>query len=127
MKKITLQTDQKQGFLDYTRERISKSTKNYNHLTTSILTKTYDYFVDHSLTAQENGATYWKHNNKKQIESYGYSGYSKNDIDDFEAMEENLYHEVFCKAEWIARSRIENFADICKGYLGHKAYNSITA
>lgn len=129
MKKITLQSDKKQEFIDYARSRISRCNhvKSYNHLTNNILNNSFDFFVKNRLTVENNGKSYWYRSNKKEWLSYGYSGHSKGELDDSEAMTNNLYHEIFCQAEWIGRSKKEGYEDICKGYIGYKAYNSITA
>ena len=129
MNKCTLTEQEKQDFLDYAKQRINRCShiKDYNHLTENILSKTFDFMVSHKLTVQENGSSYYIMSNSKEWLSLGYLGYSIGTIDSQEEMQENLFHEVFCKAEWIARSTRENYSDVCKAFIGRKAYQYITA
>jgi hypothetical protein len=129
MKKLTLQENYKEEFLRYCQERILKCSymKNYDYLTESILKNTFDFFFTKKLTVEENAKSYWTNNNQKEIECYGYSGYSINDRDDLEGIKDNLFHEIFCKAEWVARSLKEDYKETCKAYYGSKNYNLIIA
>lgn len=127
MKKIKLQENQKQDFLSYSKNRIGKcSTKNYHHLNESILEKTFDFMIKHKLTVEENARSYYFMSNRKEMLCYGYSGISINERDNIEGMIENLYHEAFCKAEWIARSAREGYQNIVKETIGNGNYNLIT-
>jgi len=125
MTKLILQNNQKEDFLKYAYNRMNRSShiKNYDHVTASILEKTFDFFVRHKLTVENNGKIYWYRNGKKQIES---DVYSKRYKDDMEIMIDNLFHEVFCQAEWLARGLRDGYSDVCKTYFG-KDYNKITA
>lgn len=128
MLKLTLQENQMNTFIEYAYNRIGKNAnvKDYNHITKSILENTFDFYLKHKLTVEDNAKSYWYNNGKKEIECYGYSGYSINERDDITGIIENLYHEIFCKAEWIARSIFGGYTETCKAYFG-KAYNQILA
>jgi hypothetical protein len=126
MLKLTLQDSQKEEFMNYVNDRIKKSSLNYNYITQSIITNTFNFFVKHRLTVEENARSYWYNQSKKEIECYGYSGYSTNDKDNIEEIKDNLFHEVFCKAEWMSRSIKEGYSDVCQAYFG-KNYKTIIA
>lgn len=131
MKKIKLSEDMRSDFIDYSFERINKSNfniKNYNHVTKNILNNTFTFFLEHKLTVEDNAKSYWYKNGQKNIECYGYSGKDINFRDDKDGMIDNLYHEVFCYAEWIARSITETwYNDVVKETIGNKNYYAITA
>jgi hypothetical protein len=127
MKKLTLLENDRQEFIDYAKNRINKSIKPLNYLTNNILHNTFTFFVNHKLTVEANARSYWYKNNKKEIECFGYSGRDINFRDDEEGIRDNLYHEIFCKAEWIARSNIDGYIQTVKGTIGIKNYKSIVA
>lgn len=126
MKKLILTENMRSEFLEYAINRKNKN--NYNYLTESILNNTFTFFLDHKLTVEANAKSYWYKNNKREIESFGYSGIDINFRDNIEGMKDNLYHEVFCKAEWIARSIKETwYSETVKETIGSKNYYAITA
>jgi hypothetical protein len=105
MKKIKLSETSKSEFMEYAKDRVARQTlKVYTYLTDSILENMYDWFVDHNLTVEENAKSYYYKNGIKEILCCGYSGYSVNVRDDREGIIGNLFHEVWCEAEWLARS-----------------------
>lgn len=126
MKKLTLTEDYREEFVNYSKNRITRCShiKNYNHLTNKILNNTFTFLVKSKLTVTNKGIIYWYKNNEKIFEAYGYS--DKNIIDTKEQIQENLYHEVFCMAEWLARSLTEGYAYTCKNIIGNKNYELIT-
>ena len=125
MKKLTLTEEYREEFMNYSKDRMTRcSHKNYNHLTSEILNNTFSFLVKSKLTATNKGAIYWYKNNKKMFEAYGYN--DKNIIDTKEQMQENLFHEVFCMAEWLARSLIESYAYTSQNMIGSKNYELIT-
>ena len=125
MKKVRLAESMRDGFIYYSRDRMRSSIKEYNHVTESILNKTFSYFLKNKLTAEANAKTYYYDNGKKEMLSDGYCGYSVNVRDDAEGMIDNLCHHVFCKAEWIARSIKGGYTEVCKARIGAKNYNNI--
>ena len=127
MLKLTLQENYRQEFIDYTKNRMQKSSniKLYSYLTNSILNNTFTFFLEHRLTVEANAKSYWYQSGKKQIESYGYSGHSVNDRDDVEGIKDNLFNEVFCKAEWVARSLTEGYSETCRATIGNENFNNI--
>ncbi len=127
MLKLTLKENQKQDFITYAYNRMNRCShiKNYNHVTKSILENTFDFFLNHKLTVEANAKSYWYKSGKIEMECYGYSGFSINERDDIEGITDNLYHEIFCKAEWIARSIIGGYVDTCKSYFGNANFNKI--
>lgn len=130
MKKIKLSEDMRNEFIDYSLDRINSCShvKEYNYLTKNILNKTFTFFLNHKLTVEENAKSYWYMNNQKNMECCGYSGYSINEQDNEEGMIWNLFHEIFCKAEWIARSTRDTwYQDVVKQTIGSKNYYTITA
>ena len=63
----------------------------------------------------------------KEYRIFGYSGVDAN-FRMIQRHKENLFHEVFCKAEWIARSIRETwYNEVVKQTIGIKNYNQITA
>jgi hypothetical protein len=129
MDKITISEHMKHDFLEYSRERKARNSKldyNYDYLTENILSNMFDYMVKHKLTVHDNAKSYIIRNGKKDIFCYGYSGYSINERDNIAGMIENLYHETFCKAEWLARGIKSFYIDIVKEYFGRE-YKSLTA
>ena len=128
MKKITIQDHQKNDFLNYAYEWMNKNgdVKNYKHVTQSILEKTFDFFYKNKLTVEDNAKSYWYNNRKLEMICYGYSGISANERDDIEGMIDNLYHEIFCKAEWVSRGLKEGYSNVCKAYFG-KDYTTIVS
>lgn len=129
MIKRTITEDHREDFLRESRSRIIRcsNVKNYNHLTNEILNNTFTFFVEHKLATNNKSIVWWVQNGKKVIECYGYTGHSAGMTDDEEDMKGNLYHEIFCYAEWIGRSIIENYSNACKDTLGSKHYNLIVA
>lgn len=95
------------------------------YLTESILSKTFDFFVDNVLTVKDNGEIFWYAGDEKVIESSGYSGGDSGYRDGEEGMIDNILHEVYCKAEWVARSLVEGFSDVCKQYFGEDSFDYI--
>jgi hypothetical protein len=126
MLKLTLQENQKEEFINYSYDRINgcNHIKDYSHITKSILSNTFDFFLKHRLTVEANAKSYWYNNSKKEIECYGYSGYSINERDNEEGIIQNLYHEIFCKAEWLARGIKDGYSETCKSYFGRN-YNKL--
>lgn len=125
MKRLTLTENDRQGFLTYTKERIKNSSKEYQYITESLLNNVFTFFLAHRLTVQENAVTFWYNNGKKEMECYGYSGFSINERDNETGMKDNLFHEVFCKTEWLARGLKDGwFLDTCKAYFG-RSFNQI--
>jgi len=120
MIKLILQNNQKEDFLKYAYNRIYRSShiKNYNHVTKSILEKTFEFFVRHKLTI-DNDKVYWCRNGKRQIEG------EKILVDNIETATDNLFHEVFCQAEWLARGLRDGYADVCKAYFGIDSIKNI--
>jgi hypothetical protein len=128
MLKLTLDETYREAFIQYSLNRIARSGKEYHYLTRNILTNTFTFFINHKLTVEEDAKSYWYINGKKEIESYGYSGYSSNERDDIQEMTENLYHHIFCKAEWIARSLTQTwYIETVRQTIGTSCYRLITA
>lgn len=128
MKKIELNENMRTDFLTYSLNRKSKLNLNnrpMNYLTESILDKTFSFMLQHKLTVEENAKSYYFQNGKANILCYGYSGCSINERDDTDGMMFNLFHEIFCKAEWIARSVIGGYSDVVKSTIGTINYNKI--
>lgn len=125
MKKLTLTEEYREEFINYSKNRKTRcSHKSYNHLTNEILNNTFSFLVKSKLTATNKGEVYWYKNSKKMFEAYSYK--DKNIIDTKEQMQENLFHEVFCMAEWLARSLIEGYAYTSQNLIGSKNYELIT-
>jgi len=82
------------------------------------------YFTDHKLTSQEDGSTFYVLNKRREYKSLGYSGKDIGTIINNEQMLDNLFHEIFCEAEWIARSTKDGYEDVCKQIYGD-FYNDI--
>ena len=128
LKKLVLVENMRSDFMGYAINRKGKYNIEYNYLTEKILNNTFSFFLSHKLTVTENATSYWYKNNKKEIECCGYSGIDINFRDDLEGMKDNLFHEVFCKAEWIARSIKETwYSETVKETIGSKNYYAITA
>lgn len=127
--KMQLSEDMKPDFMIYAVERRDKQPldRNMNYLTNEILSRTFDFFVRHRLTVHDNAQSYWFKGKERQDECLGYSGTSIGERDDINGIIENLLHEVWCKAEWIARSRRDGYEDVCKQSVGVSEYNKICA
>lgn len=117
----------KPDFMVYAVERrdIQLRNRNMNYLTNKILSLTFDFFVRHRLTVHDNAQSYWFKGNKRQDECLGYSGTSIGERDDTNGIIKNLFHEVWCKAEWIARSRRDGYENICEQTIGVSEYKKI--
>lgn len=128
MKKI-LDESMKPAFMRYAIERRNNHPIDMplTYLTDKIFDRTFDYFVRHKLTIEANAKSYWYKSGEKQIECYGYSGRDINFRDDEDGIINNLFHEVWCKAEWAARGKGKEYEDVCKQYFGVQAYNKICA
>lgn len=127
--KIRLSEDMKPDFMKYAVDRKSRQPldRNMNYLTNEVLSRTFDFFVRHELTVHDNAQSYWYRDGERQDECLGYSGYSINERDDTDGIIDNLFHEVWCKAEWIARSRRDGYIDVCKQIIGVTEFNEICA
>ena len=126
MKKIKLNENMKAAFLKYSNARKNHDINHsYNYLNNDILLKTFDYMLKHRLTVEENAKTYIYKNNKRDMLCCGYSGSDINCRDDESEMVDNLFHEILCKAEWIARSKIQSYTLIVKQDIGTINYNYI--
>lgn len=101
------------------KSRRENSSKPTEYVTDAILEGVFDWFLKRKLTVQENAASWWYRNGKKEMECYGYSGYSINNRDDLDGMMWNMAHEIWCKAEWLARGLKEGwYINSCKEYFG---------
>lgn len=114
------------AFMEYanTRKNCNKD-YSYNYLNNDIFLKTFYYMLKHKLTVEENAKSYIYKNSKREILCYGYSGSDINCRDDESEMMDNLFHEIWCKAEWIARSQTQNYEDVVKQDIGIANYNYI--
>jgi len=92
------------------------------YITDKILNGVFDWMVKHKLTVNNKGASWYTRNGKRVIESYGYSGGSSGTIDDKEEMLWKLGHEVFCAAEYLART-VREGKDLARQYFGNDFYN----
>ena len=117
---VCLEENMLTEYLEYSHKRIDTCSyvKSYNHVTDKILRNTFKFFFDHKLTAQENGSTFYILSKKRQYKSLGYSGPDSETIDDIDQMIENLFHEVFCESEWLARAKQDGYEDVCKQWFG---------
>lgn len=125
---LILSDNMKSEFMKYALKRKSNCELNYKpmkYLTENILDNTFTFFLNHKLTIEDNAKSYWYQGNVKIIECYGYSGFASGFRDDEEGMKFNLFHEIWCKSEWIARSVKENYSQTVKSTIGTKAYNEI--
>lgn len=125
--KRKLTEDLKPDFMEYAIKRKAKYPfdMNITHLTEEILSRTFDFFVRHRLAVHDNAKSYWYKGGKIQDECLGYSGYSINERDNMDTMIDNLFHEVWCKAEWLARGKDSFYVDVCKQCLGVSEFNKI--
>lgn len=122
MEKVSLRQTNKEDFMEYAKNRRDKRTdfRNLSYLTDAILSNVYDFFLKNDLTVKANASSYWYRNGKIEMMCYGYSGYSINERDDFEGIVGNLFHEVWCKAEWLARSVLDDwYIDSVRAYFGN--------
>lgn len=126
MKRL-LTEDLKPDFMEYAirRKKNRPWDMKVNYLTEEILSRMFDFYVRHKLTVRDNARTYWFKSEKRQDECLGYSGYSINERDDVEGMIDNLFHEVWCKAEWCARGKNGWYEDVCKQDIGVAEFNKI--
>ena len=128
MENLTLNAGMLDDFKKYTKNRINTSScKEYKYINNDNINFLFDYFVSHKLTVTDNASCWIISNGKKDMISYGFSGKDVNHrFTDNEEMVDKLYHELFCKIEWITRSNAETFyQDIVKQYLGNKVYNQM--
>lgn len=127
--KCKLTEDIKPDFMYYAIGRRNRQPldRNMNYLTDEILSRTFDFFVRHKLTVHDNAQSYWYKGGERQDECFGYSSYSINDRDDMDGIIDNLFHEVWCKAEWIARGKGSWYEDTCKQQIGASEFNKICA
>jgi hypothetical protein len=129
MKNLKLESHMKTEFLEYSKERNSHDSgiglHHDSYLTVSILSKVFDYMLDHQL--QTNDKSYcWLDNKKdKDWASLGFVDYRMSDYDEFI---DALFHHMWCEAEWLARSRVSidvEYKDVCIQWYGRKFYNSL--
>ena len=83
-------------FLSYANDRINKSSKPYPYLNNDRLTLVFEWFCNKNLKCS---------GSKYNITANGehFSNYINSEIQDKELMIDNLFHEVFCQAEWACR------------------------
>lgn len=116
----------KEKFLEYAKERCQKGMNNnrymYSYMTIPRLSHIFDYLTKRNLkcfgnryTIMENGE--WQ------------GAFSQPETESLELMEECLFHEVWCKAEWIYRiiDKENEFYESLKGYIGNKAVKEMEA
>ena len=128
MENLTINAGMLDNFKEYTKNRIKKSTyKEYKYITNEIIEFLFDYFVSHKLTVTDNSSCWIMKNGKKDMICCGFSGQDINHrFTTNDEMIDELYHELFCKIEWITISNAETFyQDIVKQYLGNKVYNQM--
>lgn len=127
--KRQLTEDMKPDFMCYAIERRDKQPldRHLNYLTEAILSSTFDYFVKHKLTVHDNAKSYWYKGGERQDECLGYSGSDVGFRDDMDGIVNNLFHEVWCKAEWIARGKGSWYEDVCKQAIGASDFMKICA
>lgn len=125
MKKIVLDESMRQSVMDEASRRINESHLRdhhvYNYITNEILNGVFDWSLKRRMTAQENGATWYYVNGKKEMMCCGYSGISSGERDDEEGMLSSLAHEIFCKAEYLART-VKEGLDLALQYYGREFY-----
>jgi hypothetical protein len=102
LKKIVLQSNFRDDFLQFAEEKKKKGS--YKYINRYVLLNTFQYFLKHKLTVQEDGTIYWFKEDEKVIENYGYVGFSGGIMDDEVTMIQNLFNELYNQAEWIAKS-----------------------
>ena len=122
--KVQLNKSMFNDFMEYANKRMNSITyKNYEYITKNSLILGFKYFEMMDLTSNNKGECWRILNNKKDFFSNGFSGIDKlyrytneNDI------KNDLFHNVFCKIEWIMRSKKEDYyKKSVKQFLG-KSY-----
>lgn len=109
----------KEKFLEYAKERKLKGMSNnrymYSYLTETRLAKVFDYLVKRNLKCS--GRNY----RVTEMNEFC-SSFSQPEQENIEQMEECLFHEVWCKCEWIYRiiDKEREFYESLKGYIGAK-------
>jgi hypothetical protein len=129
MKNLKLENNMKTDFLEYSRERKNSDSGTKipydNYLTDTILSKVFDYMLDHQLQCNEKSYCWLDNKKDKDWASLGYVDYRMSDYDEFV---EALFHHMWCKAEWLGRSRVSidvEYKDVCIQVYGRKFYNSL--
>ena len=109
----------------YAKERKQNCNRNLEYLTDQIFSNVYDFFTQHNLTVEANAKSYWNRSGQREMLCDGYSGYSAGTIDDDDTITYNLFHEVWCEAEWLARGKHEGwYESVVKQYFG-KDYKAL--
>lgn len=125
MTTVKLVAGMKTDFMEYAMDRKVRNEatgRMMNYLTAETLERVFDFFVAHKLTADEKGRTYYTQTRREYL-SCGYSGYSEGDS--VEEMTENLFHDVWCQAEWFARGQVSFYQETTKAFFGSEWYNRI--
>lgn len=127
--KLTLNQCSLNDFLKYSRERMNTSTKEYAYLNNDVLTLGFEVFEKQNMTCHDNALCYRIVNGKRDVFSFGFSGKDINyKMETLKEIKEDLFHNLFCKIEWIARSKTETFyQDTVKEFLGYKIYKLFSA
>lgn len=115
-----------QKFIEYAMERKRKNEfrhkYHYSYMTNARLQKVFQYMCDRNLKCK--GRNYYV----SDIEGF-ISKYSEPEPEEKEHMEEILFHEVWCKCEWIYRiiDKDRDFYESLKTYIGPKALKNFEA
>ena len=117
--KLKLTDCSKEKFIEYALERKRKGLNDnkygYSYITKQRLEKVFDYMCKRKTTCE--GNRYYI----SDVDGF-ISQFTESEVEKKEFMEECLFHEVWCKCEWIYRiiDKEREFYESLKGYIGIK-------
>jgi hypothetical protein len=122
MEPILLNSDMKNDFLAYGKERHKNTKKNIQfmpdyYITDEMFLKVFDWFASHKLRVFDYGRTEYKTGKKVNVLTVRYIDYI---LQSREEMIDNLFHEVYCQTEWLARSTYMKYEEVCIQVFGYK-------
>ena len=106
-----------EDFMNYAVKRknrwIADNKYNFSYITETRLRKIFEYMCNRKMKCS--GANYYISDIEGFISKFTYP-----EAEDKDLMKEMLFHEVWCKCEWIYRiiDREREFYDALKGYIG---------
>jgi len=128
MHKIYLVDEMKTEFIEYGIQRHINAKKTIPglpdiYISAGALENGFDWFVSHKLRLYDYGRSCYNIGKRITVLSVRFVDYT---ITTVEEMKLQLFHEIYCEIEWIARAHYMDYIDTCISVYGRDLVKKIT-